>query len=100
MKRSISLNKKYKSNKFYKKDPSIKIENIKFNIFDYELSFFNLQLKKRKWYNIVTIKGGDYKYILTKIMNSKFRQIYRKMIYLNYYMDYLRQLNFLMANGR
>lgn len=48
MKRSISLNKKYKSNKFYKKDPSIKVENIKFNIFDYELSFFNLQLKKRK----------------------------------------------------
>ena len=47
MKRSISLNKKYKSNKFYKKDPSVKIENIKFNIFDYEL-FFNLQLKKRK----------------------------------------------------
>lgn len=48
MKHSISLNKKYKSNKFYKKDPSVKIENIKFNIFDYELSFFNLQLKKRK----------------------------------------------------
>lgn len=48
MKRSISLNKKYKSNKFYKKDPSVKIENIKFNIFDCELSFFNLQLKKRK----------------------------------------------------
>ena len=48
MKRSISLNKKYKSNKFYKKYPSIKIENIKFNISDYELSFFNLQLKKRK----------------------------------------------------
>lgn len=48
MKRSISLNKKYKSNKFYKKDLSVKIENIKFNIFDYELSFFNLQLKKRK----------------------------------------------------
>lgn len=48
MKRSILLNKKYKSNKFYKKDPPVKIENIKFNIFDYELSFFNLQLKKRK----------------------------------------------------
>ena len=48
MKCSISLNKKYKSNKFYKKDPFVKIENIKFNIFDYELSFFNLQLKKRK----------------------------------------------------
>lgn len=48
MKRSISLNKKYRSNKFYKKDPFVKIENIKFNIFDYELSFFNLQLKKRK----------------------------------------------------
>lgn len=46
MKRSISLNKKHKSNKFYRKDPSVKIENIKFNIFDYELSFFNLQLKK------------------------------------------------------
>lgn len=48
MKRSISLNKKHKSNKFYRKDPSVKIGNIKFNIFDYELSFFNLQLKKRK----------------------------------------------------
>ena len=48
MKRSILLNKKYRSNKFYKKDPFVKIENIKFNIFDYELSFFNLQLKKRK----------------------------------------------------
>lgn len=48
MKRLISLNKKYKSNKFYKKDSSVKVENIKFNIFDYELSFFNLQLKKRK----------------------------------------------------
>lgn len=48
MKLSISLNKKHKSNKFYRKDPSVKIENIKFNIFDYELSFFNLQLKKRK----------------------------------------------------
>ena len=48
MKRSISLNKKYRSNKVYRRDPSIKIENIKFNIFDYELSFFNLQLKKQK----------------------------------------------------
>ena len=48
MKCLISLNKKHRSNKFYRKDPSVKVENIKFNIFDYELSFFNLQLKKRK----------------------------------------------------